>query len=135
VNVVGNLPPKLQAQTVLTQASPVSGTKYVVLATTNNVRIIKALAAVTWTVQPNPLEIHVTVDGRAEYGAYTNPVSTSQYGLVLSQTGELLFYLTTSVYAPQRAFLIEGKSIKVEAETTGGTVSQLLTRCDYALFG
>jgi len=58
-----NVCPKEKADGTLTQANPISGTKYTVLSTTRRVRILNIAARVTWTVQPNPLEIHLTIDG------------------------------------------------------------------------
>ncbi|NVM23119.1 MAG: hypothetical protein HWN68_15215 [Desulfobacterales bacterium] len=122
---------KHQADATLDQTDPVSGTKYEVLATTKNVRIILIEAQCTWTVQPTPLEIHVTIDGQPLVFSKADPVSEDYY------------YATP--YAPvaggslnvvaevrHRAFLLEGRSVKVEAEITGGTVSNLSARVKYA---
>lgn len=119
---------------------PSSGTKYEwstdgavanALGTLKNVRLISLAAKVVWSVQPNPLEIHVTIDGQEITFTVANPVSTTWYFAVLNgalATGGL----GTTDYAPQRAFLMEGRSVKVEAETTGGTVTDLNARIKYA---
>lgn len=115
--------PELQADATLTQANPVSGTKYAVIATNNNVRLRAAYANVTWTVQPTPLELHFTVDGQALTMTQVDPVSTTVY--LASQGSGANFVAETNEYANRLSYLIEGRSFKLEAETTGGTVSQL----------
>jgi len=125
---------QLQADATLSQASPTSGNKYEVLATTTNVRIIGIMASVTWTVQPTPLEIHVTIDGQSYTYAQPNPVSATKYYPYNfpgdAETAQLMGVWTAEF--GMRAFLLDGRSVKVEAETTGGTVSNLSARVKYA---
>lgn len=124
------VPPQLKADATLTQINPVSGTKYTVLATTANARIISACASVTWTVQPNPLQIHCTVDGQNQPEAsQANPVSTTYYEI--HNYPATANWAMSNSFTVHRAFLIEGRSIKIEAETTGGTVSALNARVKY----
>jgi hypothetical protein len=123
--------PELQADAVLSQANPVSGTKYAVLPTTRNVRIIGSMIYVTWTVQPNPLELHMLVDGIQCTWAQANPVSPTFY-YPYNHPG----YAANSQYLDttrpdNRVFLLEGRSIFVEAEITGGTVNPLVCRVKY----
>ena len=121
-----------QADATLSQA-PVSGTKYEVLATTKNARIEGISVQCTWTVQPTPLEIHVTIDGQAFTFTVANPVTATDYFARLSTEAAITAQvLDTTDYARERAFLLEGRSVKVEAEITGGTVSNLLARVKYA---
>jgi len=122
-----------QTDASLSQANPISGTKYEVLATTRNVRIIGITASVTWTVQPTPLEIHITIDGQAYTFTVTDPVSATKYyaRFLSSQTITTQPLVTTDVEVT-RSFLLEGRSVKVEAETTGGTVSNLSATVKYA---
>ena len=121
---------KQQADATLSQA-PVSGTKYEVLATTKNVRIIGISVQCTWTVQPTPLEIHITIDGQTVTFTVTDPVTATDYFCQNSfAAAETAQELTTT--QPDQAFLREGRSVKVEAEITGGTVSNLSARVKYA---
>ena len=124
---------KLQTDASLSQATPTSGTKYTVLDTVKNVRIIGIVASVTWTGQPTPLEIHVTIDGQAYTFTVTDPVSaTKYYARLLSGNAITAQPLVTTDVEVTRAFLLEGRSVKVEAETTGGTVSNLSATVKYA---
>ena len=119
-----------QADAVLDQANPVSGTKYPVLATTRNCRLISISAVCTWTVQPTPLEIHVIIDGITRTFSVTDPVSTTEYtGEIWPPSAEVL---TVAAFSISRAFLLEGRSISVTVEITGGTVSNLSARVKYA---
>ena len=108
-----------------------SGTKYEVLAETKNVRIIAIFVKCTWTVQPTPLEIHVTVDGQALIGAKTDPVSNDWYSPDRPTELGTGFAVGVSSIIPQ-PFLLEGRNVKVEVEITGGTVSNLSARVKYA---
>ena len=128
--------PEHQADAALDQSPPISGTKYVVLDTTRDVRIISIMVKCTWTVQPTPIELHVTIDGHALLFSFANPVSNIFYiGYINPNYGELLQFLVGANDAnlPGRPpFILEGRSVKIEAETTGGTVSNLVARVKYA---
>ena len=125
-----------QADAVLSQASPVSGTKYTVLDTTSDVRIHSIMAMVTWTVQPTPLEVHLTIDGNALTFTLANPVTATPYYANLTPgaaaTAQVL--AIDSITTIARAFLLEGRSVKIEVETTGGTVSNLTCRVVYGRY-
>lgn len=121
-----------QPDAFLDQANPVSGTKYTVLNTTGNVRIISVTIIVVWTVQPTPLEIHVTIDGVTWTSDQVNPVSWTAYHMENTDPASAGFDLNATGASQFRAFLLEGRSVKIEAETTGGTVSQLMSRVKYA---
>lgn len=126
-----------QADATLSQANPVSGTKYEVLATTKNVRIITMSANIPWAVtQPTPLEVHVTIDGQIITFSKTNPVSAINYSAKIREdraegSQELD---TLSAYGPFRAFLLEGRSVKVESEITWSVTqpTPLVCRVKYA---
>jgi len=125
--------PEHQADATLNQANPVSGTQYEVLATTPNARIYGIMVMVTWTVQPTPLEIHVTIDGRSLNFSQVDPVSATPYMAWFSPgRAENLQYLITIAAQNIPAFLLEGRSVRVQVETTGGTVSNLSARVKYA---
>lgn len=123
--------PEMQPDATLSQANPISGDKYTVLDTTKNVRIISIMLKVTWTVQPTPLEVHITIDGQALTGSQANPVSVTNYYVQL-HGGQATLFLNTTDQVIYRTFLLEGRSVKIEVETTGGTVSNLSSRVKYA---
>lgn len=109
-----------QADAVISQANPVSTTLYEVLATTKNVRIIGIGAVLTWaTTQPNPLEILVTIDGVTVIFNKQNPVTaTSYYARIIDPITDIQYIDAT---IPQFAFLLEGRSVKVEVRVTWAT--------------
>lgn len=123
-----------QADAVLAQANPTSTTLYTVLATTRDVRIISITVSVAWTVQPSPLEIVLTIDGQTLTFAFTNPVSATVYACIVSEqlaaANQVL--IGAGTYERYRAFLLEGRSVLVQARTTGGTVQNLDARVKYA---
>jgi len=113
-------PPKHQPDAVLSQANPVSATWYPVLDA-KNVRIISIVPTITWAVtQPTPLEAKLTIDGNVIVFAVGNPVSTIPYSAHwwehLNETQQNLGAL--SGFTPYRAFLVEGRSVKVEVRIT-----------------
>lgn len=123
-----------QADATLAQANPVSATLYTVLATINNVRIIGVEIDVTWTVQPTPLDIVITIDGVTMTFTVANPVSTTKYYASLNMSADATAQTleTTDRAATGRPFLLEGRSVQVQARTTGGTTSALNARVKYA---
>lgn len=125
-----------QPDAVLSEVNPVSGTPYGVgalAAAVEDVRIISAVATVTWTVQPTPLEIHIAIDGVNITHFVDNPISTQYYDAKLSGgTSEATQPLDAASLGQYRAFLYGGQSIAVTAETTGGTVSNLSCRIKWA---
>lgn len=122
-----------QAPATLNQNNPVSGTQYEILAATKNCRLIGFFAKVTWTVQPDPLEIHIVIDGETITLSKSNPVSATWYWLEFLDSGAGAGGLGSTTEALRsHAFILEGKSIQVLAETTGGTVSNLSGRVVYA---
>jgi len=123
--------PEQQADATLNQATPVSGTQYEVLATTRNCRIITIAVRCTWTVQPTPLEIWITIDGVTERHYFTDPVSDTAYYVGNEQPFVAENNMATAPHV-HRAFYEEGRSVKIEAEITGGTVSNLSARVKYA---
>jgi len=128
-------PPEFQADAFLSQNDPVSGTKYIVLDTTKNVRIISIHAVCTWTVQPTSLQIDITIDGILHTFKIAEPVSTTYYYGKLNPANEAIFQgLSPTVLAINRPFLLEARSVKVEASITGGTVQNLSARIKYAKY-
>lgn len=127
-----NRPPKLQADAVLNQANPVSGTKYTVLDTTKNVRIYSIWVKVTWSVDTSGLEIHLTIDD-VVYRFFVDPTSAQNYfvRIVGNATADGQVLETTE---HQKTWLIDGQSVKIEAESTGGTADPLEARVKYAKY-
>lgn len=124
--------PKLQPSLETIQASPVSGTRYTLL-TEVNVRILSLLLRSTWTVQNNPIEIHFTIDGVPVTHSQANPISNTWYEPAYDGTlGDLLQPMTTTQFRPYGNILYEGQTVKIEMETTGGTVSDLRAVIKYA---
>lgn len=123
---------------------PVSGTKYEwstdgsvanAIGTQKNVRVLGIYISCTWTVQPTPLELHITVDGISYLFSIVNPVSgTPYYPRVSSSSAANAQALTTTdvIYSLGSASLMDGCSIKIEAEITGGTVQALNMRVKWA---
>jgi hypothetical protein len=121
-------PPIHQADVTLSQNNPVSGVLYTVLDTTTLVRIVSFSVTVTWTVQPSPLDLVITIDGNTLTFTQANPVSAQPYTPDMrgfNPENALGLSAGTNDY---RAFILEGKTVKIEARTTGGTVSNLSAR-------
>jgi len=119
-----------QADATLNQANPVSGTQYTVLAVSGNVRVYQGQTNVTWTVQPTPLELHHTIDGNIVTFTVANPVSTTIYGAFEFNAGLASNAQALLAHGVDRmqAFLVEGRTVLIRAETTGGTTSNLSAR-------
>jgi hypothetical protein len=132
------VPPKNMADAILNQATPTSAALYTILPTTLNCKIYSATVSVTWTVQPTPVEIIVTIDGNVITHAFTNPVSTTPYGIcngVVACNGAATAQLLAAAYAVDSLPpFYEGKSIMIQARTTGGTVSVLAGRVKYGQY-
>ena len=120
---------KHQPDAVLNQDDPASGTKYTVLDTTKNVRVIYIAVKCVWTVQPTALEIHITIDGLSLTAKRDSPDTDTWYFVVNNPD---ITYTLGAIDPAQRSFLSEGRSVKVEAEITGGTVSNFSARVKYA---
>jgi len=125
---------KLQTPALLNQATPTPGTQYTVLAATAYpCRIIDIECQATWSVQPSPLECHLTIDTIVDKASQGNPVSgTSYYVYQIPVSGGDGYAFSTSNQVA-RAFLIEGQSITIKVEITGGTTDPLEAKVAYAL--
>ena len=126
-----------QADAYLSQANPVSTTLYTVLATTANVRIISITARTDWAVtQPTPLEVVITIDGISLIFLKHNPVTVTQYSAQLNESEAVTNMLlgTNDAHTPFRAFLLEGRSVKVEVRVTWAITqpTPLFCRVKYA---
>lgn len=126
-----------QADATLSQSNPVSTTLYTVLDTTLNVRIYSIAANITWaTTQPTPMEAVVTIDGQTVIFRRDNPVTNTYYGAKVNETTTpaLQEFDAAGAVAGYRAFLIEGRSVKVQARITWATTqpTPLVVRVKYA---
>lgn len=132
-------PPAHQADATLAQVNPVSAQLYTILATTANVRIYSVSVNCVWTVQPNPIEVVITIDGQTIVYAQANPATGTNYALsrgVTAESAAAANQLLINAYsAPQpTGFQLEGRSVLIQARVTGGTVSQLNGRAKYAVY-
>lgn len=117
--------PMHQGDAYFSQANPVSGTLYewavggVLLGTQQNVSIITLSATITWGVtQPTPLEIVVTIDGQTIVFAAGNPVSGQIYYGDIARSNVTDQPMYAEANTSYRPFLLEGRSVKVEARVT-----------------
>ena len=107
--------PKLQPVAVLQQAAAVQNTWYTVLDTTKNCRLINVV--MTMQTANEDLELRLTIDGVVWVGGQANAVAGTDYLCFISYYGAAL-NITTTDYSIYRAFLIEGRSVKVEIRKT-----------------
>jgi len=110
-----------QPDAVISQANPVSGTLYTVLEATN-ARIISIVGEIVWEVtQPTLLEVVLTIDGQEITHIATDPISAQGYSAAISEgnppTAQALGLITT-VFTAYRAFLYEGRNVKVQIRVT-----------------
>jgi len=110
-------PPIHQTALARAEATPISNTLYEVLPTTRNVRLIGVAALSTWAVtQPTPLEVIIEIDGVTLTFSQINPITATWYSCSMyspSNVAEGL--MTTTDYCIQRSFLLEGRTIRVQA--------------------
>ena len=132
-----NKPPIMQDDLILNQANPGTGVIYPLLVLTGNVRIISIAMSCTWTVQPTPLECHITGDVQITH-PQGNPVSTRYYiPSIISQSAMAAGGISDStVFDPSinRPFLYESGAMAIGFEVTGGTVQNLDARIKWALY-
>lgn len=131
INGIPHFPPTHQADVLINQANPVSGTIYYFQVALPNVRVISIECNVTWTVQPTPLEAHIIIDGQTLSFDEVNPVSGTAYEATLT-ANEAGGDLETVQVRQHRPFLVEGRDVRVGLEITGGTVQNLSGRLKWA---
>lgn len=129
-----------QADAYVTQASAVSGTKYEwssdgtqtnKLGAQKNVRIISIAANDDWSADTTSMEVHVTIDGVALVYTVDPNDDTWYFPDMLCHLAEASGVLGTADRV-ERAFLFEGRSVKIEVESTGGTSDSLQMRVKWA---
>jgi len=115
----------------LNQADPVSGISYTVLDTVENARIIGIAIKVAYTTVPN-VECHINVDGNNLTASKYDMMNSTWYMVRLSEPYENPVYSIGT--HGSRAFLLEGRSISITVEFTGGSgVKDLSARVKYAV--
>lgn len=133
-----------QADALVIQTSAGSGTLYEwstdgtqdadkLLGSQKNVRIISIQALDNWSVDTTTLEVHVTIDGQTITYTVDPDDNTAYFAEInpsAAATAQTLTASASSVVA--RAFLLEGRSVKVEIESTGGTSDSLQLRVKWA---
>lgn len=121
------IPPEHQQDALLNQAAPVQNTWYTVLDTTELCRLISACVEVQTTGET--LEMRITIDNDIYTGSIA-AVAGSHYlaYLFLYSTGAILTLATTANIA-WKAFLLEGRSIKVEVRKTTAAGAGNLRAC------
>jgi len=109
------VPPAHQGKALLVQANPVQDQWYTILDTTLNCRIYDICFRVATTGED--LEVRITVDGQI-YTVSQTAVAGDHYGIIrlLSATSGEMF--ASSGNPPAWAFMIEGRSIKVDMRKT-----------------
>lgn len=137
-NLIGASPDFLfehQADAYLSQTNPVSTTLYTVLATTQNVRIISIEADLIWaTTQPTPLEVVITIDGQTIIHIQANPANAAAYMAIPLENALANAQGFSTTQNQTRAFLYEGRSVKIQARITWATTqpTPLVCRVKYA---
>ena len=120
---------------LLNQNSPVADQEYTVLNTATNVRVVQITASCVNTAPPNYIDVHVTIDGVEEHIYRNNPATATDYFATLnadSGNASTFAFNGTVTNAIARAFLSEGRSVKVVMSYHGGTVSALKCQVSYA---
>lgn len=136
-----NVPPRLMTDVTLSQANPVANTLYPLLPTTRNAKIWSAVAQIQWTVQPTPLQVILTIDGKIVVHGFTNPATVTSYAVVhgvaedyMDENNQLLA-IAYSAAIPNP--LYEGKTVRVDVRTgsvTAGTTQNLTARLKYSQY-
>jgi len=125
----GRIISEYQEPAVLNQAGPVQNTWYEILPATDNARIYQIYVNIE--DDDETLEVRMTIDGEVLVGsnACTQSVSYSMdiFGDAITRTDSLEFDKVPADYVKMRAFLIEGKSVKIEVRKTTAAGSGNLT--------
>jgi len=120
--------PEHQADATKDQANPVQNTWYTVLDTTDYVRLIGVCLYVADTAET--LAVQITVDGQTVAGSGAATADT-WYEIYLDRDGTLV--ISNNALFQYRAYILEGRSIKVEVRKTTATgAGNLKARVYYA---
>lgn len=105
-------------------ANPISGAIHLIMDNEKNVRLISVVGKITWAVtQPTPLEFIITVDGIIHFWSKADPVSNTYYTASIKESlaPDAQTLNTLDEDTPKRAFLVEGRIIKIECRLTWAT--------------
>ena len=120
-------PPVDQPEKSLIMANPIAGVEYDLLPLASNVRILGMWANCAWSVQPSNLQILGYIDGETWKWNRSNPVSMTAYFACISMANSKMAQtLSTTQYDMYRAFLLEGRSVRLTCKLIGGTSSMLM---------
>ena len=118
-----------------TIAPPGDNVEHEILRLTRNVRIISLSAYMVWTVQPVAMEVLVHADGELLPFVATAPATATWYGARIREDAPLDNALDTiNTFAPNRAFLLEPRQVRVTVRRVAGTASQLRCILKYQLW-
>lgn len=133
------VPPEYQAPATLNQANPVQNTWYTVLDTTLNCRIWAILIQIDTTGET--LDVQITVDGQVIPSSGAVCVAGNAYEICFGYSGalgvlpidNLVPFDVGSPFSRYRAYLIEGRSVKVEVrKTTAAGAGNLRAEVQYS---
>jgi Ca2+-binding RTX toxin-like protein len=123
------LVPAYQAPATLSQAAPVQNTWYTALNTTLNARILAFIVQIATTGED--LQVKVTLDGQTINGQVniTAVAGTDYHINFITGAGGLYLLGSTTNSQINRAFLIEGKSVKIEVRKVTANGAGNLNAC------
>ena len=133
MNKGGKFVPEHKPGAYLNQNSPVQNTWYTVLDTTRNVRIIHIGYRVNTTGET--LEMRLTLDGNV-FSNTINATAGSWYYVALDSLSTSSLHINlTSEMMPNRTFLAEARSAKLEIrKTTASGTGSIQVYVQYAQF-
>lgn len=123
--------PEMQEEVTLNQAAPVQNTYYTILDTTENCRVYSCVVRVDTTGEN--LQVRVTVDGQVFTSPSTGVGANTDFMVALGPTttaGQAYKIMTAATN--WGAFIIEGRSVKIEVrKTTAAGAGNLKGNCRY----
>jgi hypothetical protein len=108
--------PTLQADATLDQAAPVQNTYYTVLDTKKNVRIISAALVALGVAET--VQLRFTIDGITHESEVSDGVLAWQTAHLVRHTTTLFKLYQADPTSKNVPFLIEARSVKIEARKT-----------------
>jgi len=121
-----------QADATLSQAAAAQNTWYTILDTVVNARIYSI--AVMMGTADETLEVRVTIDGQPLATVGVNCTAAAWYIVRRSPSLATLALLAVTGAESENSFLLEGKSVKIEArKTTAAGANTLSGRAKYAI--
>ena len=122
-----------QLDAFLEQVDPESGTRYVVLAPTPNVRLKSIAVSLMWTAQPALLQAYVTLSIKEIIFVRTDPpTGTPLMAQLLDNKAPSDQIFGTISHLYNRGFMLEDRLATVDVVVIGGAVSLLQCRVKWA---